>query len=152
VVTCEYLQKEDRRSSCHESMRDTASRTRDSNGRGEKQEVRPRAVLSKEQAIEIFQCKNDLGNQSMTATSIALANKYNVSAKTIRDIWSGKSWFEATFPHRQEVSSYTQKFMICLAFHKRKVVEFCLYAGTNQLISLVLGPIKKQNARSITPI
>ncbi len=69
-----------------------------------KQEVRPRAVLSKEQAIEIFQIKNKIGNLSMTAASIALASKYNVNAKTIRDIWSGKSWSEATFRHRQEVS------------------------------------------------
>ncbi len=70
-----------------------------------KQEVRQRAVLSKEQAIEIFRYKTNLGNQSMTATSIALANKYNVNSKTIRDIWSGRSWFDATFPQWQQVSS-----------------------------------------------
>jgi hypothetical protein len=68
-----------------------------------KQEVRSRAVLSKEQAIEIFRYKTNLGNKSMTATSIALANKYNVNSKTIRDIWSGRSWFEATFPQWQQV-------------------------------------------------
>jgi hypothetical protein len=73
-----------------------------------KQEIRSRAVLSKEQAIEIFRYKTNLGNHSMTATSIALANKYNVNSKTIRDIWSGRSWFEATFPQWQQVSEYTQ--------------------------------------------
>ncbi len=72
---------------------------------------RPRAVLSKEQAIEIFRCKNSLGNQSMTATSIVLANKYNVNSKTIRDIWSGRSWFETTFPQRQQVRLYMQNIV-----------------------------------------
>jgi hypothetical protein len=70
-----------------------------------KPELRPRAVLSKEQAIEIFEYKKKLGNQSMTATSIELANKYNVNSKTIRDIWSGRSWFEVTYPQWQQVST-----------------------------------------------
>ena len=67
-------------------------------------QLRSRAVLTKEQAIEIFAYKQKLGNQSLTATSAELANKYNVNSKTIRDIWSGRCWLEATYPQWQEVS------------------------------------------------
>lgn len=82
-----------------------------------KNEVRPRAVLSKEQAIEIFEYKKKLGNHSLTATSIELANKYNVNSKTIRDIWSGRSWFEATYPQWQQVcplNSYDTYLDTCI--------------------------------------
>ena len=68
-------------------------------------DLRPRAVLTKEQAMEIFEHKKNLGNQSLTATSIELANKYNVNSKTVRDIWSGRSWFEATYPQWEQVTS-----------------------------------------------
>ena len=66
-------------------------------------QFRSRSVLTKEQAIEIFEYKKKRGDQSVTATSNELASKYNVNSKTIRDIWSGRSWFEATYPLWQEV-------------------------------------------------
>jgi hypothetical protein len=88
--------------------------------RAAKQEARPRAVLSKEQAIEIFRYKTNLGNQSMTATSITLAKKYNVNSKTIRDIWSGRSWFEATSPQWQQVTSTTQKVVSSVNLKSRE--------------------------------
>ena len=64
-----------------------------------------RAVLTKQQAIEIFALKRDLQNQSLTAMSVELADKYNVNSKTIRDIWSGRSWLEATLPQWRQASN-----------------------------------------------
>ena len=66
--------------------------------------LQTRTVLTKEQAIEIFGYKQKIGEQSVTATSNELASKYNVNSKTIRDIWSGRSWFEATLPLWPEVA------------------------------------------------
>ena len=64
---------------------------------------RSRAILTKEQAIEIFGYKQKLGDQSITAASFELARKYNVNPKTIRDIWSGRSWLDATYAQWEQV-------------------------------------------------
>jgi hypothetical protein len=57
----------------------------------------PRAVLNELQAIEIYQHRrtksNSLGSEGSTAF---LAKKYNVSPKTIRDIWNRRTWIEHT--------------------------------------------------------
>jgi hypothetical protein len=63
----------------------------------ESAEVRPRIVLTNQQAREIFQLKSGHGFASLHAASIRLASKYGVSSKAIRDIWKGRSWLEATF-------------------------------------------------------
>jgi hypothetical protein len=65
---------------------------------------RPRTVLSKEEAIEIYGHKKVLeGSKRTTRPSAELAQKYQVSAKTVRDIWNGKSWREATLHLRNQV-------------------------------------------------
>ncbi len=56
-------------------------------GRSTKGEKNPMSRITKEQAILI---KND-----RQASAIALADRYKVSAKTIRNCWSGKTWSEA---------------------------------------------------------
>jgi uncharacterized protein YpbB len=64
----------------------------------------PHIVLTKEQAIEIFLAKYSRSNMfSITANSAALAGKFKVSAKTVRDIWSGRSWLNATYDLWHEV-------------------------------------------------
>ena len=61
-------------------------------------------VLNKEKAIEIFLVKySNSDKSSITAKSTALADKFKVSAKTVRDIWSGRSWLSATYDLWQEV-------------------------------------------------
>ena len=70
--------------------------------------LHPRAVLTKEKAMEIFAYKQKLGNQSLTAMSIELADQYNVNSKTIRDIWSGRSWLEATSSQWQQATKIKQ--------------------------------------------
>jgi hypothetical protein len=53
--------------------------------------ARPRAILSKNDAIAIFQMKGS----SSSATQVAMP--YGVSEKTIRDIWTGRCWGAATW-------------------------------------------------------
>jgi hypothetical protein len=50
---------------------------------------KPRAVLSKMQAIEIFRLLSD--NQGRPSAT-AVAKMYGVNEKTIRDVWSGRTW------------------------------------------------------------
>ena len=58
---------------------------------------RARTVLSKDQVREIYEFKKTLrSSERTTVPSINLARKYHVSSKTIRDIWSGRSWVEIT--------------------------------------------------------
>lgn len=58
---------------------------------------RPRVVLSDEEAREIFKLQTTHGYPSLHAASVVYAKKYGVSPKAIRDIWTGRSWLEATF-------------------------------------------------------
>ena len=57
--------------------------------------AKPRTVLTKEQAIEIFRLLSP-GRSKPTAVSIA--KHFGVSEKAIRDIWNGRTWHEATLP------------------------------------------------------
>jgi hypothetical protein len=58
----------------------------------------PQVVLSMEEALDIFsQRHSQVDLQSLTAKSTALAATFGISAKTVRDIWCGRSWLEATF-------------------------------------------------------
>jgi hypothetical protein len=61
-------------------------------------DFRPRVVLNRQQAREIFQLKHHHTDKfpSRHCASKALAARYHVSPKTIRDIWQGRSWLEAT--------------------------------------------------------
>jgi hypothetical protein len=52
---------------------------------------KPRAVLTKSQAITIFQLKLNVSS----ATKIA--RSYGVSEKTVRDIWTGRTWATETW-------------------------------------------------------
>ena len=60
------------------------------------QKCKTRAVLSSDQAVDIF--KVHLSNQSLKykndkKSSTQVASAYGVSEKTVRDIWSGRTWF-----------------------------------------------------------
>ena len=61
-------------------------------------DFRPRVVLNGQQAREIFHLKHHHSDKfpSQHSASKALAARYHVSPKTIRDIWQGRSWLEAT--------------------------------------------------------
>lgn len=69
------------------------------------------AVLTNKQAVSIFLEKYKEGNYaSMTEKSIALAASYGISSKTVRDIWCGRSWLEATFDLWQQVPNIVTIF------------------------------------------
>jgi hypothetical protein len=68
---------------------------------------RQRVILTPKLAREIYTRKlvllaqerselNFNGSNSLKGQSVPLAHEYNVSAKTIRDIWNRKTWMFAT--------------------------------------------------------
>eukprot|EP00292_Cryptomonas_paramecium_P022698 CAMPEP_0113684330 /NCGR_PEP_ID=MMETSP0038_2-20120614/13930_1 /TAXON_ID=2898 /ORGANISM="Cryptomonas paramecium" /LENGTH=200 /DNA_ID=CAMNT_0000604041 /DNA_START=15 /DNA_END=614 /DNA_ORIENTATION=+ /assembly_acc=CAM_ASM_000170 len=57
---------------------------------------RRREMLTREKAREIFMVKEGTARRSRNAMSVALGVKYGVGAKTIRDIWTGRTWFDST--------------------------------------------------------
>jgi len=57
--------------------------------------VSGRARLTSEQAIAIFKMRRT----KKARTARLLANKYGISPKAIRDIWTRKSWAQDTQPH-----------------------------------------------------
>jgi hypothetical protein len=56
-----------------------------------------RSILTKMQAREIFSYKIGHGFKSDRVASAFLSSKFKISAKAIRDIWTGRSWLETTF-------------------------------------------------------
>mmetsp|Transcript_58612 Transcript_58612/g.154980 ORF Transcript_58612/g.154980 Transcript_58612/m.154980 type:complete len:181 (+) Transcript_58612:112-654(+) len=54
--------------------------------------TRRRGMLSKEQAIEIFMIRMEGGWDSAASVS----RRFGVNEKTVRDIWSGRSWGKET--------------------------------------------------------
>ena len=55
-----------------------------------------RAILTDDQAREIFRCK-PTSNTNGRYKAALLARAYRVSAKTVRDIWVGRTWYWATY-------------------------------------------------------
>ena len=59
----------------------------------------PRAVLNEVQAIEIYrQKKSKVNGLGLEGSTTFLAKKYNISPKTIRDIWNRRTWIDQTRP------------------------------------------------------
>ena len=56
-----------------------------------------RAVLNRQQARDIFLLKHYHSFGNSHAASTVLSKAYQISSKAIRDIWSGRSWLDATF-------------------------------------------------------
>ena len=56
-----------------------------------------RAVLTEEQAREIFEFRKSHSFNSFHAASTFLSKKFKISSKAVRDIWSGRSWLDATY-------------------------------------------------------
>jgi hypothetical protein len=55
--------------------------------------LKTRAKLSVEQVIEIFNIKSTMPNNA----AASIARQYRVSEKTVRDIWSGRTWCGETW-------------------------------------------------------
>jgi hypothetical protein len=54
--------------------------------------AKPRAILTKDKAIAIYQQKLPRTAKDRPPSATALARQYGVSEKTIRDIWTGRTW------------------------------------------------------------
>ena len=62
------------------------------------------AVLTRDQAIAVFLEKySERQCSSMTEKSSEVASNFGISPKTVRDIWCGRSWLEATYELWQQV-------------------------------------------------
>ena len=70
---------------------------------------RSRNILSREQAIEIFQLKSNI--KSMGVRTSLIAEQYGVSAKAIRDIWVGRTWYRDTFLLDTSRADAEERFM-----------------------------------------
>ena len=60
--------------------------------------AKPRAVLTKEQAINIFRISTFNYTKASRPTATSVAKAFGVSEKAIRDIWNGRTWCEETLP------------------------------------------------------
>ena len=60
--------------------------------------AKPRAVLTKEQAIDIFRLSISSFPKGSRPTATSVARAFGVSEKTIRDIWNGRTWCDETLP------------------------------------------------------
>ena len=58
--------------------------------------AKPRAILNREQAIEIFQLRPSGTSEGIGRSSLAVARTYKVSEKTVRDIWRARTWHRET--------------------------------------------------------
>ena len=60
--------------------------------------AKPRAVLTKEQAIDIFRISTSGYTTASGPTATSVAKAFGVNEKTIRDIWKGRTWCNETLP------------------------------------------------------
>ena len=64
------------------------------------QACRTHAILTEQQAVEIFRFKltneSALSRTQEQVKAKVLSRRYGVSDKTIRDIWKGRTWFRET--------------------------------------------------------
>ena len=60
--------------------------------------LKSRAVLTKDQAIEIFRLSLTHSSKEKRPTAVSVARAFNVSEKTVRDIWSARTWHNETLP------------------------------------------------------
>ena len=60
--------------------------------------LKPRAVLTSDQAIEIFRLSMPTESAKKRPTATSVARQFGVNEKTIRDIWSGRTWDDETLP------------------------------------------------------
>ena len=59
---------------------------------------KPSSVLTKDQAIEIFRLSLTHSSKEKRPTAVSVARAFNVSEKTVRDIWSARTWHNETLP------------------------------------------------------
>jgi hypothetical protein len=66
-----------------------------------------RAILTEQQAIEIFR----IGSDNSTPSATVVARRYGINERTVRDIWNQRTWTHATWPIAQSRGSMAGKKM-----------------------------------------
>ncbi len=74
-----------------------------------KSQRRHGVVLSDKEAFEIYKCKLSLDKFKTKGRSVPVSLQFNVSPKTVRDIWTRRTWTNATKDlwHIEEVTRRT---------------------------------------------
>jgi hypothetical protein len=54
--------------------------------------------LTKDQAIEIFRLSLTHSSHKKRPTAVSVARAFNINEKTVRDIWSARTWHDETLP------------------------------------------------------
>mmetsp|Transcript_24696 Transcript_24696/g.65853 ORF Transcript_24696/g.65853 Transcript_24696/m.65853 type:complete len:145 (+) Transcript_24696:36-470(+) len=102
--------------------------------------LKRRAVLTKQQVIEIFQ----MGAEADHDSALKVGKQFGVNEKTIRDIWSGRSWKQHLKKHmvRKPERSVETKAVPAVCQRPIKVIEPDNYWHCDQSKSAInLGSI-----------
>ena len=67
-------------------------------GPDDKPQKRHGVVLTENKAYEIYKLKFHLDKSKLKGRGVPVSRKFNVSPKTVRDIWSRRTWINATKP------------------------------------------------------
>jgi hypothetical protein len=68
---------------------------------------KPRAILTVQQAIEIFGFA--FSHQEVVSSAVAVARRYGVNERTVRDIWKQRTWTHATHPLEDSMQVQNKK-------------------------------------------
>jgi hypothetical protein len=63
------------------------------------QEQRPqkrRAILTEQQAVDIFECRSTNSISMVVSSASFVANRYGINERTVRDIWKQRTWARTT--------------------------------------------------------
>ncbi len=55
-----------------------------------------RAILTEQQAIEIFEFRSEISMSMIVSRASVVAKRYGVNERTVRDIWKQRTWTHAT--------------------------------------------------------
>jgi hypothetical protein len=55
-----------------------------------------RAILTEQQAIEIFRFRSENSMSVMVSSALFVAKRYGINERTVRDIWKQRTWNRAT--------------------------------------------------------
>lgn len=53
-------------------------------------------VLNEKLALEIYKCKHVYADSNIKGKSVPVSKRFGVSPKTVRDIWTRRTWANAT--------------------------------------------------------
>ena len=70
-----------------------------------------RAILTEQQAIEIFRIGSDDSTPIVVSSAKVVARRYGINERAVRDIWNQRTWTHATWPIAQSTGPTADKKM-----------------------------------------